>query len=252
MSSIDWVSTLAMPPGVRRFERPIPVHVLAREAELTRTQREGLGKIEGLTLLGVAQETTTRIPAAPATDRRIDAVLFVRASLGNTRALESTATIVHGCFPHPSVLIQENARGDVCLSAALTSRRTRATGFAVDAMEVDSDIGSSRRTEHGKAFLSLDQRSLAHLTQDIMARIRLARVARLVGFYPDPGLCRTPDVVAVIERLLECQGRQDRLRAQWKAHGTTQRERLRLRIPLSEAIAQTKAAIDELTIRCGR
>ena len=248
-----------MPPGVRRFERPIPVHVLAREAELTRTQREGLGKIEGLTLLGVAQETTTRIPAAPATDRRIDAVLFVRASLGNTRALESTATIVHGCFPHPSVLIQENARGDVCLSAALTSRRTRATGFAVDAMEVDSDIGSWRRTEHGKAFLSslafetLDQRSLAHLTtQDIMARIRLARVARLVGFYPDPGLCRTPDVVAVIERLLECQGRQDRLRAQWKAHGTTQRERLRLRIPLSEAIAQTKAAIDELTIRCGR
>ena len=125
-------------------------------------------------------------------------------------------------------------------------------------MEVDSDIGSWRRTEQGKVFLSslafetLDQRSLAHLTQDIMARIRLARVARLVGFYPDPGLCRTPDVVAVIERLLECQGRQDRLRAQWKAHGTTQRERLRLRIPLSEAIAQTKAAIDELTIRCGR
>ena len=258
MSSIDWVSTLAMPPGVRRFERTIPVHVLAREAELTRTQREGLGKIEGLTLLGVAQETTTRIPAAPATDRRIDAVLFVRASLGNTRALESTATIVHGCFPHPSVLILENTRGDVCLSAALTSRRKRATGFAVDTMEMDSDIGSWRRTEQGKAFLSslafetLDQRSLAHLTQDIMARIRLARVARLVGFYPDPGLCRTPDVVAVIERLLECQGRQDRLRAQWKAHGTTQRERLRLRIPLSEAIAQTKAAIDELTIRCGR
>ena len=78
MSSIDWVSTLAMPPGVRQFERPIPVHVLAREAELTRTQREGLGKIEALTLLGVAQEATTRIPAAPATDRRIDAVLFVR------------------------------------------------------------------------------------------------------------------------------------------------------------------------------
>ena len=40
-----------MPPGVRQFERTIPVHVLAREAELTRTQHEGLGKIEGLTLL---------------------------------------------------------------------------------------------------------------------------------------------------------------------------------------------------------
>ena len=139
MSSIDWGSTLALPPGVRRFERTIPTDVLLREVDLTRTQREGLGKIEGLTLLGVAQETTTRIPAAPATDRRIDAVLFVRASLGNTRALESTATIVHGCFPHPSVLIQENARGDVCLSAALTSRRTRAPGVAVDANEVDSD-----------------------------------------------------------------------------------------------------------------
>ena len=220
-----------MPPCVRRFERTIPVHVLAREADLTRTQREGLGKIEALTLLGVAQETTTRIPATPAKDRRIDAVLFVRASLGNTRALESTATVVHACFPHPSVLILENARGDVCLSAALTSRRKRATGFAVDAMEVDSDIGSWRRTEQGKAFLSslafetLDRRSLTHLTQDIMARIRLARVARIVGFYPDPGLCRTPDVVAVIERLLECQGRQDRLRARWKAHGTTQRDR---------------------------
>ena len=182
----------------------------------------------------------------------------MRASLGNTRALESTATVVHACFPHPSVLILENARGDVCLSAALTSRRKRATGFAVNAMEADSDIGSWRRTEQGKAFLSslafetLDQRSLAHLTQDIMARIRLARVARLVGFYPDPGLCRTPDVVAVIERLLECQGRQDRLRARWKAHGTTQRERLQLRIPLSEAIDQTKAAVDELTRRCGR
>ena len=43
---------------------------------------EGLGKIEGLTLLGVAQETTTRIPATAATNRRIDAVLFLRASLG--------------------------------------------------------------------------------------------------------------------------------------------------------------------------
>ena len=85
-----------------------------------------------------------------------------------------------------------------------------------------------------------------------MARIRLARVARLAGFYPDPSLCRTSDVVALIERLLECQSRQDRLRAQWKAHGTTQRERLQLRIPLSEAINQTKTVINELTRYCGR
>lgn len=80
MSSIDWASTLALPPCVRRFERTIPTHVLLREADLTRTQREGLRKIEGLTLLGVAQESTTRIPATAAMDRRIDAVLFVRAS----------------------------------------------------------------------------------------------------------------------------------------------------------------------------
>ena len=126
MSSIDWGSTLALPPGVRRFERTIPTHALLREADLTRTQREGLSKIEGLTLLGVAQETTTRIPATAATNRRIDAVLFLRASLGKTRAFESTAALVHGCFPHPSLLIQENARGDACLSAALTSRRKRA------------------------------------------------------------------------------------------------------------------------------
>ena len=116
--------------------------------------------------------------------------------------------------------------------------------------------GGARR--QGKAFLSslafdtLDQRSLAHVIEDIMARIRLARVARLAGFYPDPSLCRTSDVVALIERLLECQSRQDRLRAQWKAHGTTQRERLQLRIPLSEAINQTKTAINELTRHCGR
>lgn len=258
MSSIDWASTLALPPCVRRFERAIPTRVLLREADLTRTQREGLCKIEGLTLLGVAQESTTRIPATAAMDRRIDAVLFVQASLGNTRAFESTAALVHGCFPHPSLLIQENTRGDVCLSAALTSRRKRATGLTVDSMEVDSSIALWRRTEHGKTFLSslafdtLDQRSLAHLIEDIMARIRLARVARLVGFYPDPSLCRTPDVVALIERLLECQSRQDQLRAQWKAHGTTQRERLQLRIPLSEAIKQTSASVDELTKRCGR
>ena len=113
-------------------------------------------------------------------DRRIDAVLFVRASLGKTRAFESTAALVHGCFPHPSLLIQENTRGDVCLSAALTSRRSSATGWNVDSMEVDSSIALWRRTEHGKAFLSalafdaLDQRSLTHLTEDIMARIRLA------------------------------------------------------------------------------
>ena len=258
MSSIDWASTLALPPCVRRFERTIPTHVLLREADLTRTQREGLRKIEGLTLLGVAQESTTRIPATAAMDRRIDAVLFVQASLGKTRAFESTAALVHGCFPHPSLLIQENTRGDVCLSAALTSRRKRATGLTVDVMEVDSSIGVWRRTEQGKTFLSslafdtLDQRSLAHLIEDIMARIRLARVARLVGFYPDPSLCRTPDVVALIECLLECQSRQDQLRAQWKAHGTTQRERLQLRIPLSEAIKQTSASVDELTKRCGR
>lgn len=258
MSSIDWGSTLALPPGVRRFERTIPTDVLLREVDLTRTQREGLGKIEGLTLLGVAQETTTCVPATAATNRRIDAVLFLRASLGKTRAFESTAALVHGCFPHPSLLIQENARGDACLSAALTSRRKRATGLTVDAMEVDSSIGVWRRTEQGKAFLSslafdtLDQRSLAHVIEDIMARIRLARVARLAGFYPDPSLCRTSDVVALIERLLECQSRQDRLRAQWKAHGTTQRERLQLRIPLSEAINQTKTVINELTKHCGR
>ena len=46
MSSIDWGSTLALPPGVRRFERTIPTDVLLREVDLTRTQREGLGKIE--------------------------------------------------------------------------------------------------------------------------------------------------------------------------------------------------------------
>lgn len=258
MSSIDWASTLALPPCVRRFERTIPTHVLLREADLTRTQREGLRKIEGLTLLGVAQESTTRIPATAAMDRRIDAVLFVRASLGKTRAFESTAALVHGCFPHPSLLIQENTRGDVCLSAALTSLRKRATGLNVDSMEVDSSIALWRRTEHGKAFLSalafdaLDQRSLTHLTEDIMARIRLARIARLVGFYPDPVVCRSSDVVELIERLLECQSRQDQLRAQWKRHATTQRERLRLRIPLSEAINQTKAAVDELTRRLGR
>ena len=58
MSSIDWASTLAMPPGVRRFERTIPTHALEREAELTRTQCDGLGKMTGLTLLGVVQEGT--------------------------------------------------------------------------------------------------------------------------------------------------------------------------------------------------
>ncbi len=46
-----------------------------------------------------------------------------------------------------------------------------------------------------------------------MARIRWARVARLV--LSDPSLCRL-DVVALIERC--SPSRQDRLRAQWKAH----------------------------------
>ena len=74
-----------------------------------------------------------------------------------------------------------------------------------------------------------------------MARIRLARVARLVGFYPDPTV--VPDAgcggahragVRVPE-----QGKTNCVPT-WKAHGTTQRERLRLRIPLGEAIGQTK------------
>ena len=206
-------------------------------------------------LLGVVQESTTCIPATVANDRRVDAVLFLRASLGRTRALESSAALVHGCFPHPSVLIQENARGDVSLSAALTSRRTRAMGLRIDRMESDCRIGSWRRTEQGKRFLSslafdaLDQRSLALLAEDIMARIRLARVARLVGFYPDPTVCRTPDVVALIERVFEFQSKENQLRATWKAHGTSQRERLRLRIPLGEAIGHKRAAIDELSRR---
>lgn len=255
MSPLDWQSILALPPAVRRFERPIPPCVLLREANLTCTQQHGLDKVSDLMLLGVVQESTTCIPATVANDRRVDAMLFLRASLGRTRALESSAALVHGCFPHPSVLIQENARGDVSLSAALTSRRTRAMGLRIDRMESDCRIGSWRRTEQGKRFLSslafdaLDQRSLALLAEDIMARIRLARVARLVGFYPDPTVCRTPDVVALIERVFEFQSKENQLRATWKAHGTSQRERLRLRIPLGEAIGHKRAAIDELSRR---
>ncbi len=67
-----------------------------------------------------------------------------------------------------------------------------------------------------------------------MARIRLARVAHLVGFYPDPEPYRSPDVVALIECLLERQSKHLAARS-GRQYGTTQRERLRLRIPLAEA-----------------
>ncbi len=80
-------------------------------------------------------------------------------------------------------------------------------------------------------------------------RIRLARVARLAGFIRDPSSVPTRTWCA-IERLLECQSTQG-LRAQWKiteprnanAHATNS---------LSEAINQTKTAINELTRYCGR
>lgn len=96
MSPLDWQSILALPPAVRRFERPIPPCVLLREANLTCTQQHGLDKVSDLMLLGVVQESTTCIPATVANDRRVDAVLFLRASLGRTRALESSAALVHG------------------------------------------------------------------------------------------------------------------------------------------------------------
>ena len=47
MSSIDWGSTLALPPGVRRFEHTIPTDVLLREVDLTRAQREAWARLRG-------------------------------------------------------------------------------------------------------------------------------------------------------------------------------------------------------------
>ncbi len=52
-------------------------------------------------LLGVAQEDHDLHSATAAANRRIDAVLFLRASLGKTRAF-SRLPLLCVCFPHPS------------------------------------------------------------------------------------------------------------------------------------------------------
>lgn len=211
MRGFDWNDVFCLPDAALAGDRRIPKTVLARQAQLTKTEQKVLDRVAVLTHFATVQKTTTRIAPVQDDERDIQSVLILRCALSRGAAYAEAARLVHKCFPNPTVILF-GGEGDACISLA-TTRKSLAEQGATVIDEVEStgvfnpdDIRYAPFLE-AFAFERLPQANLLAYLRGIAWAVRLSRAVPSLGFFPT---CAERDY----ERLEGLTARRDALASQ--------------------------------------
>lgn len=188
MSGIRWNDWLRLPDAALAGERRIPKTVLVRQALLTKTERKVLDRVALLSHFATVQKSTTRI--LPVTDevRDIQSIVFLRCELSRGAAYAEVASLVHKCFPNPTVILFGDA-GEACVSVAVTRRSLAECGATVIDRVASTGPFCPGEERYGGllrsiSFDALPQNDLLAYLEGLAGAVTLAAAVSSLGFYP--------------------------------------------------------------------
>ena len=254
MSGVHWNDWLRLPTAALAGDRRIPKTVLTRQASLTKTEQKVLDKVASLTHFATVQKSTTYIPPHEDDDRNIQSIVFLRCELVRSVAYAEVASLVHKCFPNPTVILFE-AADEVCISCAVT-RRSLAERGATVVEGIEATCGFSPDDARyaplfaDLAFDALPQDDLYAYVRELSWRLRLARLVASLGFYPDCAPAERPHLLELTARLDDLTAERNALAQQRRNRELSLNETAKLRIHQRDVEKQMTATLVEIEGVC--
>lgn len=187
--SARWEDILRLPGAAYAGGRRVPKTVLTSRAMLTRHEQRTLDKMCRLEHFATVAKGTAQVLPRVDEEYDIQSVIFLRCEMrGDSQAVAEVARLLHGCFPNPTVILQE-AGDDVAVSVALR-RRSHAERSATVVYDVEStglfDPYDERYAPflESLAFERLPQDDLLSYVEAIASCVRLSQAISPLGFYP--------------------------------------------------------------------
>jgi hypothetical protein len=185
----------------------------------------------------------------------IQSVIFLRCEMADdSQAVVEVARLLHGCFPNPTVVLQEVGE-DVAISAAIT-RRSLAERGATVVSDVEStglfDSGDERYVPflRSLAFDCLPQDNLLSYLEAITGCVRLSRVINPLGFYPN---CAPEDrerLLGLVAEYDSCQREVDELVELHRGKDVSPNESAKIRIWMKDSQRKRDTALDSIRGLC--
>jgi hypothetical protein len=253
--SVRWEDILRLPEAAYAGGRRVSKTVLTSRAMLTKHEQRTLDKMSRLEHFATVAKGTAQVLPRVDEEYDIQSVIFLRCEMkGDSQAVAEVARLLHGCFPNPTVILQE-AGDDVAVSVDLT-RRSYAERGATVVYDVESTGLFDPGDECYAPFLEL--LAFEHLPQDdllsylrvLAACVRLSQVIVPLGFYP---ACAPQDrkrllgLVADYDRL---QAEEDVLAAERRGKDVSPNESAQIRMKMKTARQKLDATVEEIRRIC--
>lgn len=186
---MDWNDIFKLPDAALAGYKRIPKTVLERQAQLTKHEQRTLDKVSGLRHFATVQKSTTRVLPYMDDERNVQSIVFLYCKLaGGSKAFAEVASLLHKCFPNPTVIVFDSASSS-CISVALIRKSLAEAGaVVVDSVESTGAFGVSDEAYvpflESLGFADLPQNDLLVFVSELSWRVRLARAIPALGFYP--------------------------------------------------------------------
>jgi hypothetical protein len=253
--SARWEDILRLPEAAYAGGRRVPKTVLTSRAMLTRHEQRTLDKMSRLEHFATVAKGTAQVLPRVDEEYDIQSVIFLRCEMrGDSQAVAEVARLLHGCFPNPTVILQE-AGDSVAISVALT-RKSHADRGATVVYDVESTglfDPDDRRYEpflESLAFERLPQDDLLSYLEAIASCVRFSQAIVPLGFYP---ACAPQDRGRLLQLVADYRRRQsevDALEAERRGKDVSPNESAQLRMKIKAARQKLDAAVEEIRGIC--
>ena len=253
--SARWEDILRLPGAAYTGGRRVPKTVLTSRAMLTKHEQRTLDKMSRLEHFATVAKGTAQVLPRVDEEYDIQSVIFLRCEMkGDSQAVAEVARLLHGCFPNPTVILQEAGDG-IAVSVALT-RRSHAERGATVVSDVEStglfDPDNERYAPflNSLAFDRLPQDDLLSYLEAIASCVRLSQAIVPLGFYP---VCAPQDRGRLLQLVADYRRRQsevDALETERRDKDVSPNESAQLRMKIKAARQKLDAAVEEIRGIC--
>lgn len=255
--SARWEDILGLPEAAYADGRRVPKTMLTSRAMLTRHEQRTLDKMGRLEHFATVAKGTAQVLPRVDEEYDIQSVIFLRCEMrGDSQAVAEVARLLHGCFPNPTVILQEAGDG-IAVSVDLTRRSYAERGSTV-VFEVDStglfDPGDDRYAPFlvSLAFDRLPQDDLLSYVEAMASRVRLSQAIDALGFYP---ACMPSDRDRLLSLVAEYEHQRaevDALAAARRGRDVSPNDSARMRMDIRKKEQMTAGTLAEIKRLCAR
>ncbi|MST60191.1 DUF4391 domain-containing protein [Parafannyhessea umbonata] len=253
--SARWEDILRLPEAAYAGGRRVPKTVLTSRAMLTRHEQRTLDKMSRLEHFATVAKGTAQVLPRVDEEYDIQSVIFLRCEMkGDSQAVAEVARLLHGCFPNPTVILQE-AGDSVSISVALT-RKSHAERGATVVYDVESTglfNPGDRRYEpflDSLAFERLPQDDLLSYLGAIASCVRLSQAIVPLGFYP---ACAPQDRDRLLRLVAEYRRQQaevDALATERRGKDVSPNESARIRMDIRKKEQMSAGTLTDIKCIC--